>query len=274
MADVPDPFSVFDAAGGFAGLPPGGLVTRAVRRGRLRRVRHEPLLWLSDGPVDAPAAAYPAPAGLVPVLLDDQYGPERWWRDEDYVEPDRCSDPDDHDAETVLREYWDAVVPDPEEGEEGAELIAPFGRSWPGTAWPGTPAAEPAAAAAAVAAELLAQGWLGGSPRLALVPAGRGADVPAAIGWCGPTNHDNDTARISAVLRSWEGRFGARVLAIGFARLDLSVAAPPRTLAEALPVAAEHFAFCPDNVWQGSGTVRDYAAEALVGEAHWSFWWD
>ncbi|MFE1553384.1 DUF4253 domain-containing protein [Streptomyces sp. NPDC058734] len=49
---------------------------------------------------------------------------------------------------------------------------------------------------------------------------------------------------------------------------------PPCTLAEALPVAAEHFAFCPDSVWQGSGTVRDYAAEALVGAAHWSFWWD
>ncbi|MEU9715603.1 DUF4253 domain-containing protein [Streptomyces sp. NPDC047976] len=49
---------------------------------------------------------------------------------------------------------------------------------------------------------------------------------------------------------------------------------PPRTLAEALPVAAEHLAFCPDSVWQGSGTVRDYAAEALVGAAHWSFWWD
>ncbi|WP_285545827.1 DUF4253 domain-containing protein [Streptomyces lavendulae] len=274
MADDPHPLSALHVPGGFAGLPSGGLVTRAVRRGRLRRGRDEPLLWLSDGPVDAPAAAYPAPAGLLPVLLHDQYGPREWWRDGDHAEPDRCSEPDDHDAETVLREWWDAVVPDPEEGEEGAELIAPFGRAWPGTARPGTPVEEPAAAVGAVARELLAQGWLGDGPRLALAPARRGADVPAAIGWRGPVNHDNDTARVCAVLRSWEDRFGARVLAIGFDRLDLSVAAPPRTLAEALPVAAEHFAFCPDNVWQGSGTVRDYAAEALVGAAHWSFWWD
>ncbi|MGE7389396.1 DUF4253 domain-containing protein, partial [Streptomyces sp. NPDC004126] len=273
MTDAPNPLSVLDAPGGFPGLPPGRLITRAVR-GRLRRTRREPLLWLSDGPVDAPAAAYPAPAGLLPVLLHDRHGPQEWWRDEDYVDPDRCSDPDDHDGETVLREFWDAVVPDREEGAEGAELIAPFDRIWPGTAWDGTPTAEPGAAAAAVAGELLARGWLGGSPRLALAPARRGADVPAAIGWSGPLNHENDTARISAVLRSWEDRFGARVLALGFATLDLSVAAPPRTLAEALPVAAEHFAFCPDNVRQGSGTVRDYAAEALVGAAHWSFWWD
>ncbi|AZM89255.1 MULTISPECIES: DUF4253 domain-containing protein [Streptomyces] len=274
MVDVPSPWSAFDAAGGIAGLPPGGLVTRPVRRGPLRRVRYEALLWLSDGPVDAPAAAYPVPAGLLPVLLHDRYGPREWWRDEDHVEPERCSDPGDHDARTVLREYWDAVVPDPEEGEEGAELIAPFGRAWPGAARSGTPTAEPGAAADAVAGGLLARGWLGDGPRLALAPAGRGADLPAAIGWRGPVHHEGDTARICAVLRSWEDRFGARVLALGFDRLDLSVAAPPRTLAEALPVAAEHFAFCPDNVRQGSGTVRAYAAQALVGTAHWSFWWD
>ncbi|MFJ3879553.1 DUF4253 domain-containing protein [Streptomyces sp. NPDC090077] len=273
MVDVPNPLSVLDAPGGFPGLPSGGLITRGVRRGPLRRVRHEPLMWLSDGPVDAPAAGYPAPAGLLPVLLHDRPHLEEWWHG-GTLDPRHSSDPDGHRAGQVLREFWAQVVPDPEEGAEGEELIAPFGRSWPGLAPPGTPAAEPAAAAAALGGELLAQGWFG-RPRLALVPARRGADVPAVLGWAGPLlTAETDTARVSAVLRSWEDRFGARVLAIGYDRLDLSVAAPPRSLAEALPVAAEHFAFCPDYVWQGSGTVRDYAAEALVGAAHWSFWWD
>lgn len=40
-------------------------------------------------------------------------------------------------------------------------------------------------------------------------------------------------------------------------------------------MAAEHFAFCPDNVSQGTadGTLRSYA-RTLVGEHTWSFWWD
>ncbi|MEV7522126.1 DUF4253 domain-containing protein [Streptomyces sp. NPDC091371] len=255
------------------GLPAGRLVSRPVRRSRLRRARSETLLWLSDEPVDAPASAYPAPAGLQAVLLHDRHGPQEWWDDEDYLDPHLTSDPDDHHVQPVLRDFWDAVVPDPEEGAEGEDLIAPFGRDWPGLAMAGAAVGDPAAGAGALARELIRDGVLG-RPRLALVPARRGADVPAAIGWSGPVNHENDMARIAAVLRSWEDRFGARVLALGFASLDLYVPAPPRTLAQALPVAAEHFAFCPDNVWQGSGTVRDYAEEAIVGSAHWSFWWD
>ncbi|MFE1869361.1 DUF4253 domain-containing protein [Streptomyces sp. NPDC059496] len=115
--------------------------------------------------------------------------------------------------------------------------------------------------------------WLE-SPRLALVPVGRPADVPAAIGWSGPVNYVDDVARLCAVLRSWEDRFGARVVALSYARLDLSVAAPPRSLDEALAIAAEHFAFCPDNVWQGYESIRLYAEQALLGNAHWTFWWD
>ncbi|MFE2166330.1 DUF4253 domain-containing protein [Streptomyces sp. NPDC059447] len=271
MSDHPNP--LYELGRRPPGLPPGGLVSRPVRR-RLRRARMEPLLWLSDGPVDAPASAYPAPAGFQAVLLHDQAGPADWWETE-ALDPERSSDPDDHPVEPVLREFWSAVIPEPEEGEEAEneELIAPFGPAWPGLAAAGSPVRDPEAAAAELAAACMREGWFG-RPRLALVPAGRGADVPAAIGWGGPLNHENDTARISAVLRSWEDRFGARVLALGFDRLDLYVAAPPRTLVEALPVAAEHFAFCPDNVRQGSGTVRAYAEEALIGRDHWSFWWD
>jgi hypothetical protein len=119
----------------------------------------------------------------------------------------------------------------------------------------------------------VAEGWLT-RPRLGLVPVGRGADVPAAIGWSGAINHLPDAGVLSAVLRSWEDRFGARLLALETDRLHLSVAAPPRTTAEALAVAAEHFALCPDTVWQGYGTLRGYAEEGLLGTPHWTFWWD
>ncbi|MCX5607847.1 MULTISPECIES: DUF4253 domain-containing protein [unclassified Streptomyces] len=253
-------------------LPPGTLLGTARR----------PLLWVSDGPVGAGAlASYRsrpglAAAGLQAVLFQERRGLEEWWLTKG-LRPERMSDPDDHHVEPVLREFWNAVIPDPEEeGEDGEELIAPFGRDWPGLAESGAVGAageDPETAACALADELIGTGFLP-SPRLALVPAGRGADVPTAMGWCGPANHENDTALISTVLRSWEDRFGARVVALGFDELHVSVAAPPRTLAHALPVAAEHFAFSPDNIWQGSGSVRAYADEAVTGSGHWGFWWD
>ncbi|WP_030958299.1 DUF4253 domain-containing protein [Streptomyces sp. NRRL S-378] len=260
-------------------LPPGGVVRRSGRR-RWGKIP-EPLVWVSDEAVGVGAlAAHRSPhlaaAGLQAVLLQDRPGLERWWRDREFA-PERMSDPDDHHAEPVLREFWSRVVPDPEEGEEGEEIIAPFGRDWPGLAEPGPSdgpdVPDPEAAACELADELTERGWLPG-PRLALVPSRRGADVPTALGWCGPANYENDTALISAVLRSWEDRFGARLVALGFDELHLSVAYPPSTTARALPVAAEHFAFSPDNIWQGSGSVRAYTEEAVTGSGHWSFWWD
>ncbi|MFD3325883.1 DUF4253 domain-containing protein [Streptomyces sp. NPDC058701] len=260
-------------------LPPGTVVAAPGRR-RWGRAP-EPLLWVSDGAVGAgDLAAHRTPAtaaaGLQAVLFQDRRGLERWWHEREFM-PQRMSDPDDHRVEPVLRALWTGVVPDPVEGAEGEELIAPFGRRWPGLARPGPEGvpdpADAEAAACALADELIATGFLP-SPRLALVPAGRSADVPAAAGWCGPTNHENDTALLSVVLRSWEDRFGARVVALGFDELQVSVSAPPPTADRALPVAAEHFAFCPDNVRQGSGSIRAYAEEAVTGTRHWGFWWD
>ncbi|MFE5806458.1 DUF4253 domain-containing protein [Streptomyces sp. NPDC056491] len=256
-------------------LPPGTLIGAPGRRSRGRKP--EPLLWVSDeavgvGALAACRSSALGAAGLQAVLFQGRRGLEQWWQEREFS-PERMSDPDDHHVEPVLREFWSRVVPDPEEGAEGEEIIAPFGRHWPGLAEAGADGVDPEAAACALADELIASGFLP-SPRLALIPAGRGADVPTAMGWGGPTNFENDTALISAVLRSWEDRFGARVVALGFDELHVSVGAPPRTAAHALPVAAEHFAFSPDNIWQGSGSVRAYADEAVTGSHHWGFWWD
>lgn len=64
-------------------------------------------------------------------------------------------------------------------------------------------------------------------------------------------------------------------MAVGFVTLNLSVAVPPATRDEALRVAAERFAFCPDNVWQlNGGRLLETYADHLVGKAAWTFWWD
>jgi hypothetical protein len=80
----------------------------------------------------------------------------------------------------------------------------------------------------------------------------------------------------AAVMLDWERRHGSRVVALdGFATLHVSVAAPPADHDQALRVAAEHFAFCPDTIWQGaSGETLATYAEELVGADSWVFWWD
>ncbi|WP_406364896.1 DUF4253 domain-containing protein [Streptomyces sp. NBC_01546] len=107
------------------------------------------------------------------------------------------------------------------------------------------------------------------------IAAPSGADALALVGWDGPANWDNDTAPFSAVVSDWEQRFGACVVAVGSDTLHLSVAAPPTSTEDALPVAAEHFAFCPDSIWQGPRlqTLAAYA-ERLIDVHCWEFWWD
>ncbi|MGW5877259.1 DUF4253 domain-containing protein [Nocardiopsis terrae] len=108
--------------------------------------------------------------------------------------------------------------------------------------------------------------------RLGLVRASSGAQALLSCGWSGPLNYDNDTAVFAAVVADWERRFGARLLGLGFDTLTLSVASAPTDIDQALRVAAEHFAFCPDLVWQGRSphTLRGYA-ERLVDRPVWDF---
>lgn len=75
------------------------------------------------------------------------------------------------------------------------------------------------------------------------------------------------------MLRSWEDRYGAVVVGLGFDSLSMVARRPPQSAAEAAALAAEHFAVCPDQVWQGTDTVEDYAAR-LRGQPTWAFWWD
>lgn len=222
-------------------------------------VRVQPSFWQTDEPLEHTAwdrlVSVGAASGMHPVLLAPG-----WDDDGENLDPGRMSSADDHDAEEVLADFWASV------GDDGA---------WPGLA-PARPlpaGPDPDRVAADVAAGLLETPSFADG-RAALVPARTTADVPSVLGWSGPANHEGDTGRLCAVLRSWEARFGIRVVALRFDVLDLSVAAPPRTLQEALPVAAEHLAFCPDNVWQGAGSLRSYAESLLDAPHHWTFWWD
>jgi hypothetical protein len=286
MAMIPNqlPKLVSDPTGRSLGLdlPPGTLTGPADAQ----------YLWSGHGAAGPAAWAALRPAartaGLLPVLLGGEWGLDRW-----ELEPERMSDPADHEADEVLAEFWDdyvaSEIPEQERdarvtaavedlfGEQPgyAEVVAPFTTGWPGLAPAQSFDTDPDRAAATVAEMLTEPGFWLDDARPALVPARHSADIPAVIGWGGPMNHENDVARLCAVLRSWEGRFGARVIALTFDQLVVSVAAPPRTPEEAEAVAAEHFAFCPDNITQGNyATLREYAKKDLLDAPVWRFWWD
>ncbi|MFJ9041237.1 DUF4253 domain-containing protein [Streptomyces sp. NPDC102406] len=237
-------------------------------------------LWLSDAPATAELwprlRAQHAASGLWPLLLD-ALNPH----DEDFrpwgcgeLWPERMSSPADHNAEDLLARWWrDYTVIDDDQldADERSAVTAPFGRTWPGLA-----PAPPSARHADEIADEYAHVFLTENPhaRLGLVEASRGADVLATVGWLGALNYDNDSATFAAVLRAWEDRFGARVVGIGFSTLHLGVAAPPADIEDALAIAAEHFAFCPDNIWQGSHPDLVTYAEGLIDVNCWEFWWD
>jgi hypothetical protein len=256
-------------------VPPGRLVTPEGSEG--------PAYWLSDGPSRpgdwARLRARHASRGLWPLLLHGLDGePDRPWAAGEVSPGDRP--PGDLDADTLLASWWEGHLPIEADGspadDEESEL-APFGASWPGLA-PAVASRVPNDAAVASIADQYAENlrseYLGNDQtRLGLVAAERGSDALWGTGWDGPCNYFG-TAGLSVVVRSWEARFGATVVGIGFATLELSVAAPPLTIDEALPVAAEHFAACPDNILQGRADSFHEYADLLVGENSWTFWWD
>ncbi len=265
MATLPNqlPTLAADPAGRSLGLdlPPGALLDTTVDG-----PWDEPLLWRADAPA-APGdwlrlASARRTAGLCPVLVggrpDSEPHPDKW-----ELDPALASYPGDHDAEEVLAELWEEYAAEAQDAD------------WPGLAAAGVPDVDPDGWAAEVTDALVGGASRLQEPRLALVPARRSADIPAAIGWCGPVSLAEDVAELCAVLRSWEDRFGVRVVALTFDQLIVSVAAPPRTRAEAEAIAAEHYAFCPANITQGGhASLRAYAEREVLGARSWTFWWD
>lgn len=92
-----------------------------------------------------------------------------------------------------------------------------------------------------------------------------------AIGWWGVANLGHEfLLPLAVVLRSWEDRFGACLIDVGFAEIRLLVERPPRPLA-AERIAAEHYVLA-DRSGEGLQAVSRIAA-SLVNAPIWAFWW-
>jgi hypothetical protein len=222
----------------------------------------DPVIWASTAPVRRVAetwarlaAAFPE-TGIWPVVIDAIYGFDGFG---DYL----IDLPRGRHTEVgaILRKGWNSSVNFDEEYPD--ESVAPFSKQFPGLAAP-TPGARPTSLDRLVAQ---LDGHLG------LVAVNRPADILDTIGWMGAANYDGDPLDMSTVLRSWEARFDAYMVGLGTDTITLAVGRPARDLASATAIAVEHMAFCPDNIEQGAGSLRDYAP-TLVNAEHWGFWWD
>ncbi len=222
----------------------------------------DPVIWASERPVPKVAqvwarlaAAFPD-TGIWPFVIDDAYGFSGF---EGYL----MDLPRGRHTEvlTILRRGWnDQFAYDDELPDES---LAPFGKTFPGLADP-TPG-ERAGSIDHIVASL--------TGHLGLVAVNRPADILDAVGWMGAVNADGDPLDMTTVLRSWEHRFDAYVVGMGTDTLTLAVGRPPRDLRSASAIAAEHYAFCPDNIDQGPGSIGEYAPD-LVDAELWPFWWD
>jgi hypothetical protein len=108
---------------------------------------------------------------------------------------------------------------------------------------------------------------------VALIPAAAGYEVPGLLSWQGAVNGDIDAADHVGIIKHWHDRFGAELVTLSFDVVELLVPSPPMDPFEAAETAVEQYAYCPDGVDQGVGSVSTLAA-GQVRSPSWYFWWD
>ena len=262
-----------------AGLPPGRLVIPDPQYARYTDGDQvtTPVMWVSDRPVPDAGATWARllaehhATRLWPLLLGAHDGapgvPARPWHAGELA-PVPHGRATEADADTILAGGWHLLTGEDVDFGPDATPPLPF-PTWPGLAEPGTNAADPIRFAASHATETDITNLTGRAepPYLGLVPASDGAAAITASGWLAP----NGPAETCAVIRSWQDRFGARLISLGLDTLVLVISRPPRNLAHARHVAAEHHAFCHD---LADMLPFDEYAQQLIDSPSWGFWWD
>jgi hypothetical protein len=248
-----------------------------------------PVAWVTITPVPDPGGVWAglveasSQIGLVPFIAWDEGEPRRLWDDgihpsDHYFDyPADLAAADQIDPAAVLRTRWaeqarvptEQEEPDPWWREWARAQIAPFSDDFPGLA----PAcAEPLDVAQQHAAiSVLPPG------RIGLAGADRPADALAAMGWR-PGNWVDGVQEVTAVLRSWEDRFGTRLLGVGRDQFMLLTERPPRGLPTAQLLAAEVFALGPNEFFTNGDeeavTEVSRIADVLIKSPCWGLWWD
>ena len=288
-ADCPPPreSSVEAVLPGDGAVNVGGvdLPAGAVRTAGFSDSPDTPVIWTTDAAVDNPWAvwaalvdAYPQ-TGLWPLLLTSlpdfgrSDGEGRPWLSNEFDLPADPATADGLTAEEAFAEWWAYSAPAEEDDPDwAAEVLGPLGPDVPSLAAAGTCAGALTDLASASTLSPLFSGT-GGEMRIGLVAAHRPADALIAMGFIGAGNYTADLAAYTALMRSWEDRFGGYLVVTGFADVTIVMERPPVDGDALLHLAAEVYAICPDVVWQGVDTIAGLAEE--IREAGQLFcWWD
>lgn len=107
---------------------------------------------------------------------------------------------------------------------------------------------------------------------IATFPTRNGWDVPAYLSWGGWNANPRAEVHVAA-LKEWNERFGAELVGINSAEMNIRVSRSPNGRDEAMALAREHYAYCEDIVSQGVETISNLAA-SLSAAKWWYFWWD
>ena len=241
----------------------------------LRSAGRPPVAWVTHpGAFTVPGlkwaslSARAESIGMQPFLFTGpDGGPAQPWDDGDLGDPEQIDAIDALQAAHVLHELWNRKTAARQERACGEDT------------GPGEPAAPDAPRFSQLAPAIDEQldpdvTWLalhqyGPGTRIGLVPVDRPADVLPRTGWQGAGGHCT-TSQLAAVLRSWEDRFGARLLEVGVNTIRVLVARPPQTLDTALGIAAEHIAL--SDASQGRSSMC-HIAPALMGNPFWDLEW-
>lgn len=107
---------------------------------------------------------------------------------------------------------------------------------------------------------------------LTLLPATQAWMIPCYLRI--PQYNDYPEPEVHAALfKWWNEKYGATVACIVPSMIEFTVTRLPRTRYEAMVLAKQHFAYCPDRVDQVSGSIEALAA-SLLNASVWFFWWD
>ena len=238
-----------------------------------------PALWATSTPVPDAGRVWldlhemheqPGRAPNLLGFLDDRGGQDRPWDSGELGDRASLSDVDELDAAEVISESWDGSIDPDDDDPEQLEQFAPFTMRFPGLALRQTEEFSRPELTAALSSFR--------SARIGLVPARRAADILALVGYNGTVNRYGDPGDMTAVLRSWEERFGTVLVEVGFDHFRLLVKRPPRTRPAAEAAAAEIWAMC-DEFWKPG--IRPYAlttvreiADHILGAPFWALWLD
>jgi len=107
---------------------------------------------------------------------------------------------------------------------------------------------------------------------IGLIPTSKSYEIPAFLNF-GGWNECPDSEIHVAIMRYWHEKYGADIISVTPDTVECTVKKPPQTKEEALALAKEQFIYCPDIVFQGTGTISNLAA-SLINAENWYFWWD